>query len=111
MTSLSLTGCRGKQNAEIEITSDFGIFRAVSQPGNFPEARRGKDAPERRQIRLMAFTRRNHVVGYPARKTQPGLLYGLRGQHGVIDAAQLDADDKNDRKLLGLHPVSKRLRV
>ena len=41
----------------------------------------------------------------------PGLLDGLCGQHGVIDAAQLDADDKNDRKLLGLHPVSKCLLV
>ncbi|BFT80459.1 hypothetical protein GVv1_12510 [Enterobacter pseudoroggenkampii] len=59
----------------------------------------------------MSFPRRNHVVGYPARQTQPGLPYGLRGQHGVIDTAQLNADDQNDRKLLGLHPVSKRLRV
>jgi hypothetical protein len=36
MMSLSLTGCRWKQDAEIEITSGFGIFRAVSQPGISP---------------------------------------------------------------------------
>jgi hypothetical protein len=33
MMSLLPTGCRGKQDAEIEILTGFGIFRAVSKPG------------------------------------------------------------------------------
>jgi hypothetical protein len=36
MMSLSPTGCRWKQDAEIEILSGFGMFRAVSKPGISP---------------------------------------------------------------------------
>lgn len=57
----------------------------------------------------MSLARRDHVVGYPARETQPCLLNGLRRQHGVVNTAELDADNEYDRELLGLHPVSKRL--
>ena len=59
----------------------------------------------------MTFTRRNHVIGNPPCQTQPGLLHGLSGQHGVIDTAKLHPHHQNDRKLLGLHPVSKCLLV
>ena len=55
----------------------FGIFRAVSKPGNFPEARRGNDTPECRQILLVSFTGFNYVVSYPACQMQSSLLYGL----------------------------------
>lgn len=51
----------------------------------------------------MTFTRRYHAPpGELTPQTQPGLLHGLGGQHGVIDTAKLHANHQNDRKPLGL---------
>lgn len=57
--------------------SGVGVLSTVRKPWDLPKERRGKHSPERGQILLMTLTGCDHVVGYPARQTQPGLLNGL----------------------------------
>ncbi|MNY82704.1 hypothetical protein D3C86_2249720 [compost metagenome] len=58
------------QGAEIEIVSGFRVFCPVGKPRDFAEKGRMNSVFKRRQILMMAFSRRNHIVGYPACETQ-----------------------------------------